>query len=247
VDPALIALCMLIVCIAGLVQGTTGFGSALVMVPFLSLIFLPREVVPITLVLGTVINLGILVQEYKQVQLRLVTPMILASAVAIPLGTLMILIISADAIRMMIGIVIVPFAIILFFGWRLKVRNEAAASIPAGFLSGLLNGSVTMSGPPLVLFLQNQGFEKASFRANIAALFMANNLVTFVTFYLAGLFTVDSMKLSALFLPAVLVGLGGGILLARRMTEGRFKKVALLLLIAAGLSSLISGIIGLAG
>ncbi len=243
----MIAICMLIVLVAGLVQGTTGFGSALVMVPFLSLIFLPREVVPVTLVLGTVINIGILVQEYKNVRPKLVFPMFLASAVAIPLGTLMILLISADAIRILIGMVIIPFAIILFLGWRLELRNERAASIPAGFISGLLNGSVTMSGPPLVIFLQNQGFGKDSFRANIAALFLANNLVTFVTFYLGGLFTVDSLKLSAMFLPAVAAGLGGGILLARRLPEGGFKKVALLLLIVAGISSLISGIIGLAG
>jgi mannitol-specific phosphotransferase system IIBC component len=72
-------------------------------------------------------------------------------------------------------------------------------------------------------------------------------VVAFASFAIGGLFTAESLRLSAMFLPAVAAGLAGGIVLAKRLPEGRFKKVALLLLIAAGISSLISGIIGVAG
>lgn len=246
-DPLVIAVCMIIVVVAGLVQGVTGSGSALVMVPFLSLFFVPREVVPVTLILGTILNIAILVQSYKHVRLKLVIPMIIASAVAIPLGTLLLLWLPAYGIRIFMGLVIIPFAAAMSFGWSMKIENETAAAVPVGFLSGILNGSVTMSGPPVILFLQNQGLGKDSFRASLVAFFLATNVVTFVPFLIGELFTAESLRLSAMFLPAVASGLVGGIVMAKKLPEGRFKKVALLLLIAAGISSLISGIIGLVG
>jgi hypothetical protein len=217
------------------------------MVPFLSLFFLPREVVPVTLILGTILNIAILVQSYRHVRLRLVVPMTIASAIAIPLGTLLLLWLPAYGIRIFMGIVIIPFALAMMIGWSMKIENETAASIPVGFLSGILNGSVTMSGPPVILFLQNQGLGKDSFRASLVAFFLATNVVTFVPFLVGGLFTAESLNLSALFLPAVAAGLAGGVFLAKRLPEGSFKKVALLLLVAAGVSSLASGIIGLVG
>ena len=44
-------------------------------------------------------------------------------------------------------------------GAKVKFRNKLVSFGFAGLFSGILNGGVAMSGPPIVLFLTNEGYE----------------------------------------------------------------------------------------
>jgi uncharacterized membrane protein YfcA len=215
-DPIMIAAGLIVVTIAGVIQGLTGFGSALVMVPVLSMFLSPREVVPITLVLGTIMNLVIMVQARRSVDRRMLLPLFVPALVGIPIGTLVLLVLPAPFLRILIGGVIISFSLALLAGFSMEIRNERVASVPIGFASGVLNGSITMSGPPLILFFQNQGMDRARFRANLVTFFFVTNVVTMASFAIVA-----------------------------RIHEGPFRRIALVIVFIAGLSSVITGVLGL--
>ena len=69
-------------------------------------------------------------------------------------------------------------------GWQLRQRRRGAAAraarrrpgLAAGFLSGVLTTSISVSGPPIVLWLEARGARPEEFRASLAASFLALNL-----------------------------------------------------------------------
>ena len=73
------------------VKSTTGFGFALMATPFLLLMWEPRLVIPILLPLVLVVDGMIVVQGRRRLDWGRVLPMVLAGAVGIPLGNVILL------------------------------------------------------------------------------------------------------------------------------------------------------------
>ena len=73
----------------------------------------------------------------------------------------------------------VGVAVIAAAGWQLQTtrpRLSPAAAWAAGFASGALTTSISVSGPPLVLWLTARGVRPEEFRASLAASFLVLNL-----------------------------------------------------------------------
>jgi hypothetical protein len=109
-------------------------------------------------------------------------------------------------------------------------------------MSGLLNGSVSLSGPPVILFLTNQGTEKQVFRANLTSYFFILNIITIPTYIYGGLITSEVLKYTLILFPALILGVILGIKGAERVDENLFKKLTLVLVVIMGILSIISGI-----
>ena len=150
--------------LAGLVQGLTGFGLALVSVSILINFLSPKLVVPTVVILSIFTNIIILFEARKWVDLRRIWPLMMAGIVGMPLGTYLLVVLDASILKVFIGAVIALFAIAFLMGFKKQIRNEKLAFAPVGFISGLLQGSTSLSGPPIILFFVNQGVEKQVFR-----------------------------------------------------------------------------------
>ena len=81
---------------AGLTQGLTGFGFALVAVPILGLVASPQLVVPAVIIGGTASNFILLLHVRRWVRLGQIWPLMLAGSVAAPFGAHLLDILSAD-------------------------------------------------------------------------------------------------------------------------------------------------------
>ncbi|HDN81196.1 MAG TPA: sulfite exporter TauE/SafE family protein, partial [Methanomicrobia archaeon] len=127
-------------------------------------------------------------------------------------------------------------------GLRKKIKNEKLAFAPIGFVGGLLGGSTSMSGPPVIIFFTNQGLKKQVFRANLVAYFMAMSLVAISSFIVGGLITTEVIRYTILFLPAMIFGVAIGIKLVHRVEEKLFQNIVLIVVIIAGALSVISGL-----
>jgi uncharacterized membrane protein YfcA len=227
--------------VAGLVTGLTGFGLALIATPLLVLILPPRVVVPLLALHGTVNNLLILYESRRSLDLRRIWLLTLAGMAGVPFGAYLLAVCEAGVLKAAIGVAITISALAFLLGFKRHLAHERLASVPIGLVSGLLNGSMGMAGPPVILFFANQGVEKATFRANLVAYFTAVNLVTVPAYLLGGLITRPVATYAALLLPALAVGLWAGIGLARRVDEQAFRRVVLLVVGGAGLLAVVSG------
>src|SRR4029079_17328466 len=76
----------------------------------------------------------------------------------------------------------------------------------AGLASGILNTSTSMSGPPVVVYLQGRGVDPGRFRATLAPSFRASGLVAIALFIASGRYDATTWGETALAIPALAVG-----------------------------------------
>lgn len=232
----------LVILLAGMIQGLTSFGFSLISVPLLS-IFMPLKiVVPVLIVFSLVLNSVILYKLRKHVNLKRIMYLIPAGILTTPLGTYLLLIINERSLKLGVGLIVTITAIMFWLGYKIKIKNEKLSLVSVGLMSGLLNGSVSLSGPPVILFLTNQGTEKQVFRANLTSYFFILNIITIPTYIYGGLITSEVLRYTLILFPALILGVILGIKGAERVDENLFKKLTLVLVVIMGILSIISGI-----
>ncbi|MBC7959794.1 MAG: sulfite exporter TauE/SafE family protein, partial [Vallitaleaceae bacterium] len=178
----------LTIVIAALIQGLTGFGFALVAVPILSSFLLPKEVVPMMVVYSLVMNILMFLQQKRFVQLKELRVLIVFGLIGIPFGVYLLNALSAQTIKLVAALLIIGTSMMMMLGWQWKTKSDFLSSAIAGLLSGILNGSTSMSGPPIVLFLANKKVGKESFRASLPTYGIITNLITLGFFLLSSNF-----------------------------------------------------------
>jgi len=227
-----------VVLFAGITQGLTSFGFALIAVPFLSMLVPIAEVVPIVVILSLGTNLIMLSQTFRRIEFHKIGLLVASSLVAAPLGTLALIYIVPNTIKTVVGVIIILVSCVMLMGMRFPVRSEKFALVPIGMLSGFLNGSISMSGPPVALFMSNQNENKEVFRANLTIYATILNVFTIGTFILTGILTSDVLGYSAWLIPAMIIGVLVGGLLETRISQKLFKNIALCLILASGIWTL---------
>src|SRR3954469_19636381 len=119
---ALSSLCTLI---AAFIRGFTGFGLAVVGVPLLSLFFAPAEIVPSIMILAIIAGLQLIPKIWHRVDWRLLAPTVLGAAVGTPLGTWLLAGVSANAMRVLIGVAVLAASLAVQLGFRFARRPPA--------------------------------------------------------------------------------------------------------------------------
>jgi uncharacterized membrane protein YfcA len=117
-----------------------------------------------------------------------------------------------------------------------------AAGWAAGFASGALTTSISVSGPPIVLWLEARGARPAEFRASLAASFLALNLAGAIVLLVAeGSGALDVGTVLPL-LGLVAAGYALGAVAFRRIDQERFFTAVLALVVCTGGASLAAGL-----
>lgn len=231
--------------IAGFFQGLTSFGFALISMPFLVKIIPIKETVPIVVILSLLTNIILIANCYRHIRIKRIWILILSSVIFAPLGTYSLIYVNPIILKMSVAILIIIFALILIIGKSFPIKNEKIGYTIAGSLSGFLNSSISMSGPPVALFLSNQGADKNEFRANITIYAIILNAFTIATYFYNGLITKEITKNIVWLIPAMIVGVIVGIISLKKLNEKTFKRIALLLIIFSGLWTLINAILSI--
>ncbi len=235
---------MAVIVVAGFIQGLTSFGFALLSVPVLALMLPIKEVVPLVVLLSLVTNILILGTCFRDVQLRKIVVLILASLAATPLGVYSLVVLDSAVVKLFAGVVILVVALLFLTGKTFPVRKETLAFIPVGLASGFLNGSISMSGPPLALFLTNQGATQRAFRANITAYALILNVFTVGGFVSEGLIG-PSVSLCLWMVPCLVVGVLLGSWATKKLNSALFRTVALGLIVASGVATIATTLLAL--
>jgi uncharacterized membrane protein YfcA len=235
--------------LGALVQSATGFGFALVLSPALFAVLDPYEAVTTMLLLGPPLNALVLADsERGDAHVRLLVPVLVAALPGLALGVLALALLSKPVLQLAVGAAVVAAAV-----WQLHHRARRGASgagrspaaWAAGLVSGALTTSISVSGPPIVLWLEAQGMRPAAFRATLAASFLALNVVGGVVVVVAGGTGAVRLDVVAALLGLSLVGHALGARAFRRLAGPRFSLVALGLVVCAGLASVAAGVAGL--
>lgn len=226
------------------VQGATGFGFVIVAAPVLTSFMAPTLAVPVLVVEGFVMTVILMSRVYRDAQLKRVMVLSLFGVTFIPLGTLLLVTLDENVIKVMLGIIVGTTAIAMLRGFQRTASNEQVASVPVGMASGLLMGSTGLAGAPVILFFANQGVDPRQFRANITAYLLIMGLFALPSFLIGGVLTREVLVLSAALTPGAVAGLFTGIWLSRRISTVLFRRLALMVVLVAAGGAVVSGIAG---
>lgn len=230
----------LVIMLAAAIQGMTSFGFSLVALPLLSL-FLPLpQIVALLVMYSLGLNLILLVKLVKHIHIKMITMLLVGGVLGTPLGIMVLNIMDASLLKRTAGIAIVVIGLLLMKGWRMHLKQESHFYLPIGLVSGVMQGALSLSGPPLVLFLSNQNKDKMVFRANLTAYFTLLNAVTLPGFIMGGLVGPEILGLGLKYLPFMLAGLFFGMMMVSRIDDLKFKKMTLLLIVVSGLMAIIT-------
>lgn len=230
--------------IAATVNGALGYGFSSITVP-LALLFLSNRVLnPALVVIEVPLNAYVLWVNRESVPAvwRRVMPMVLGLMPGVLVGTLLVSRVSPDWLKFCTFIVLLPLILLQAAGLRRPIRSERTAGVVFGGGLGVLYSVTTISGPPLAIMLNNQGFAKREFRAALGLVRLAESTMTAAAYVTAGLFTTTSLGLVPWIVPSVAIGVPIGAQLIQRLRPETFRRICMSFdawVVGFGLSKLI--------
>jgi uncharacterized protein len=222
---------------AALTQSTAGFGFSLMLVPLLSLLIGPKDTVVVANVLSFVLDVALLSRLRQHVEWRLGSTLFAGAVVGMPIGLLLLIWLSPAGLQILIAVMVIVFTLLLMRGLRLHDAGRGG-DLFTGLVSGILNTSTSMSGPPVVLYLQGKSVPPLRFRATLTAYFGAISLIAVVLLASTGHFTETVGTASLLAIPALIAGGYAGNWLHYRVPERLFRRLIYAILFVSAFSAL---------
>jgi uncharacterized membrane protein YfcA len=225
------------------VQSATGFGFALVLMPALFAVLEPAEAVAVALVLGAALSVLVLV-ESRRVPTHGLGRLMVPALPGLAVGAVVITVVAKEPLQVSVGLAVIAAAL-----WQLRGKGGQTEVRPphfpaplAGFISGALTTSISINGPPLVLWLEAQGVAPAVFRTTLAAAFLILDVIGAALVVAAeGAGTIDLGVLGPL-LGCVAAGYAVGALAFRRLDAERFFRIVLAVVVCTGVASVVGGL-----
>jgi hypothetical protein len=241
-----IAYVLAVIFVATLIRSTIGFGEALIAVPLLALRLPVTIAAPLAVLVSTVVAGVVVVHDWRHVQLRSATGLILSALPGIPLGVLLLARSNEHVIKSILGLLIIAFSIysLLSSAARHLPEDHYGWLLGCGFLSGVLGGAYGMNGPPLAIYGALRRWNPQHFRATLQGYFLPASLVGLIGYAALGLWTRVLTRYFLLSLPAVAAAILIGRVLNQRMKGPGFFRFVYAGLIAVGSILLIQAIAG---
>ena len=243
-----------IVLAAAVAQSLTGFGFALVCVPLLVLVVAPLDSIPVSLILGAVMNILALsarslgtdrdARGQEPNRTKLDWWLVGGALCGIPLGSLVLARFDPGSLRLLVGITGAISAIIIGSGRTWRIRRPRLVAVGVGLLSGVLNSSTSMGGVPVALFMANRRPGKHAFRDYLLLYILLVNLVAIAVFIASGLLAITGLRLSLLLAPAMLVGFALGTWLFSRVSTPLFTKISVSVVVLTSSVAVLTALIG---
>ena len=188
----------------------SGFGSALVGIPLLSL-FLPVQfVVPMSVLNDFLASLTVATRERKHVDWKECLIVIPPLVIGISIGVWLLGDLPPRYVQMALGIFVVGAALYnLLSGTANPIAISKWWSVPTGLIGGALGALFGIAGPLWVLYFTGRiKDDKSRLRATMSTTFVATTGLRIAMYLLSGLMLQDNLLwLAAIGFPAMLAGL----------------------------------------
>ncbi|OQW34705.1 MAG: hypothetical protein A4E19_17440 [Nitrospira sp. SG-bin1] len=220
---------VLITFVAAAVNGALGYGFSSITVPVALLFYTNKILNPALVLIELVINSYVLFINRKSVPniWRRVAPILIGLVVGIGIGSYILSLVQPAWIKFVTYFFLLPLILLQAAGIRKPIQAEKAIAIPFGMGIGTLYSVTTISGPPLALLFNNQGYEKRDFRAALGVIRVAESSLTAVAYWFIGFYSAGSMDIIPYIVPSVIVGIPLGTFVIRLMDPETFRRICM--------------------
>lgn len=225
--------------VGGLIRGFVGFGGALVIILVTSVALGPISAVPIAALSGLPATLQLLPNAIRNAEGEFALPFGIAAFLSAPIGTVMLVAISASVMKIAISAFVLVMVAPMYFGWHPRYRFGARSLILAGVGTGLVQGAAGVGGPPAVTIALARPGSAEHQRANVIAAVTALALCAIAPMWWHGLFTTQVVVISVCIVPVYSFATWLGARLFRLGYQQHFRRASVMTLVVTGLSTLI--------
>ena len=231
----MVAFCMFLV---GMAKG--GFGAlGAIAVPLMALVLPIKDVVGMWLPVLMLADIFAVSFHWKKWDKRLVLTLIPASLIGVSLGTIFLANAPERTIRIILGVIVILFAIYKLFEARLSqllvYSPKPWHGLPAGSMAGFTSSVAHTGEPPVSIFLLLQNLQPRTFAATSAIFFLALNYIKLPFYVAARIFNFTLLLQLLWLLPLVPLGVWAGKWLIIRVSKEIFDRIILVLLVFSAL------------
>lgn len=248
-DPLFYAAAVPAVLVAGISKGGFGGGLGVVAVPLMALVIGPVQAAAIMLPILCVMDVFNIWAYRGQWDHRAMRLLIVAALVGIGIGTATFHLLSADAIRLIIGAIALGFTA----NWAVKrLRRHdpppAGHSLVKGGVWGAVAGFTSFvahaGGPPLNVYLLPLKLDKTVYQATTVIFFTVVNTVKLVPYAALGQFDRSTLLTALVLMPLAPLGIRLGVWAHDRVREDWFYLAVYVFLALTGIKLLWDGLAG---
>ncbi len=240
--PMFLALACIIIFLAAIVRGFSGFGFSLLTITALSLIYPPAQIIPSIFMLELAASLNLLPSIWKDIHWKSLGPLTLGCLIATPIGVWALANIAPAPMQIAMSIFVLGAAYLMWRGFALKTMPGPVASTMAGAASGLANGAFGIGGPPVVLFYFASPAGNLAGRASLVTFFLATDLIGLANQSVHGLITRETAIRAVVYLPALLAGVWVGARSFKGTDPEKFRKYVLAILAVLAVVTMVKAI-----
>src|SRR5919206_350983 len=200
---------ILITLFAATVNGALGYGFSSLTVPVALLFYTNRLLNPALVLVEVVVNSYVLFINRGSLPRvwRRTLPILCGLVPGILIGSFLLSHVTPGAIKVVTYTVLLPLILLQASGFRRHIHAERAVGVPFGAGLGVLYSVTTISGPPLALLFNNQGYVRQDFRAGLGLVRIVESTLTAVAYYFLGLYSLESGQALWTIVPSVVVGI----------------------------------------
>lgn len=232
---------VVIVTLAAFGHTVAGFGFSLLAVPPLGMVIDPKVAVVVAAFLLMMNSALLAWGERRHIDWRGARLLLLGALPGLPLGLLLLEVISVAVLRIGLAAAIVTSVVILGRGLQVAAGG-AALEVGAGFATGVLTTSINANGPPTVMALQARGLAPQAFRPTTSAVLGLASGIGLMMFVVAGRVTGDVVAVVGAAGPALVAGWFCGCRVRGRVAPEVFRRLILGLLLVAALATFVAAL-----
>ena len=203
---ATISMSGMILFIAAIIRGFSGFGLALVSVPLLSMIMPPVSFVPLIFGMQIIAVFLGLKRTLQDVQWNQIVPLVPGGFLGTWVGLLLLYRINPEFLGIIIAVAVVLVAASLLKGLRFSRHFSKLETAIIGMLAGILNGAASLPGPPVILAQLVMPNTNKMVRSNLIIFFTILSLLGLTSIVAGGKLNETHVYLIATSTPFLILG-----------------------------------------
>ena len=231
-----------VVLITHALETVTGFGCAVLAMPFVSALLGVKTAVKVITILAWLLALYLGVRNYRTINLKQYAIITMCMLAGLPAGMYLFRSQDTSILSPILAIFIVFVSVSQLYR-LLRIREtgslpEGKAAIPYYLLlvlGGIVHGMFSSGGPLVVLYATRALPGKGSFRATLCLLWATLNTIIIATYLSEGSLDQNTLKTTALLIPFVVMGVIIGERVHDKVDGKKFSLIVFSMLLLTGI------------